>query len=88
MTALNRKSAVALFGATQAGTRRFIDRLFVQPFEIQTPTFTLASSSTLTAIAGAAPAVRSATLLALDVFRAQNPEQRLQAQLVAFHELA
>lgn len=89
VAALNKRSAVALFGATQAGTRRFVDRLLTQAFDVRPPAFVLASATALTAITGGpAATTRSAALLALDDYRTQNPEQGLNVQVSASHELA
>ena len=89
MTGVNKRSPVALGGATQSGTRRFIDRLITQAFDVRPPRFILSNNLSLTAITGLAAAVsRSSVLLSLDAYRLQNPEQRLQVQVSAFHELA
>ncbi|HEY7371752.1 MAG TPA: hypothetical protein VIF57_06205, partial [Polyangia bacterium] len=92
VTGVNKRSAVALFGATQSGTRRFIDRLVTQAFQVSQPTFVLSSTSALTALAavdgGITATTRSAALLALDALRTQSPALRLQVQVSASHELA
>jgi len=92
VTGVNKRSAVVLGGATQSGTRRFIDRLVTQAFQVNQPTFVLSSTSALTALAavdgGITATTRSAALLALDAFRTQNPALRLQVQVSASHELA
>jgi hypothetical protein len=92
VTGVNKRSAVVLGGATQSGTRRFIDRLVTQAFQVNQPTFVLSSTSALTALAavdgGITATTRSAALLALDALRSQNPALRLQVQVSASHELA
>ena len=88
VTSLNKRSAVALGGATQAGTRRFIDRLITQAFDIRQPTFILSSNLSLAAITGLTAVSRTSALLSLDTYRSQNLEQRLLTQVSAFHELA
>jgi hypothetical protein len=92
VTALNKRSAVAVGGAAQAGTRRFIDRLVTQAFQVNQLAFVLSSTSALTPLTllagGIAATTRSGALLALDAFRSQNPAQRLQVQVSAIHELA
>jgi len=92
VTGLNKRSAVARGGATQSGTRRFIDRLVTQAFQVNQLTFVLSSTSALTTLAesvgGIKATTRSAALLALDALRTQNPAQRLQVQVSAIHELA
>ncbi len=85
----NKRSAVALGGVTQLGTRRFIDRLITQPFSIRPPTFILSNNSTLAAlIGGQTPTSRTSALRSMDAYRLQNKEQRLLVQVSAFHELA
>ncbi len=87
--AANTRSAVAKNGLTLAGTRRFVDRGLVEAFTEKVPTFVITSNATLVKTAGApAAAVRSATLIALDAFRAQNVEQAASVQVAAFHEAA
>jgi hypothetical protein len=92
VTGLNKRSAVALGGAAQSGTRRFIDRLVTQAFQVNQLTFVLSSTSALTPLAesvgGITATTRSAALLALDAFRTQNPAQRREVQVSAIHELA
>ena len=85
---LNKRSAVALGGAAQAGTRRFIDRLITQAFDVRPPKFILSNNLSLAAITGLTAVSRTAALLSLDGYRAQKPEERLQVQVSAFHELA
>jgi len=80
---------VALGGVTQLGTRRFIDRLIIQAFDVRPPTFILSNNTSLTAIIGGqTPTSRTSALLSMDAYRLQNPEQRLQVQVSASHELA
>lgn len=89
VTAANARSAVTRGGVTLAGTRRFINFALAQAFTEKLPTFVISSNTTLTGATGApAAAVRSATLIALDGFRAQNLEQAASFQVSAFHELA
>ena len=89
VTAAGTRSAVAKGGLMQAGTRRFVDRGFTQVFNEQVPAFVIASNTTMTAVTAApAEAVRSATLIALDAFRAQHIEQAAGVQVAAIHELA
>ncbi len=89
VTAASQRSAVAKGGLMQAGTRRFVDRGFTQAFNEQVPAFVIASNTTMTAVTGApAQAARSATLIALDAFRAQHLELAATLQVAAFHELA
>jgi len=88
VTAANQRSAVAKGGLTQAGTRRFVDRALAQAFSEVVPTFVIGDSATLLKVAlTPAAAVRSATLIALDAFRAQNPELAAGVQVTAVHEL-
>jgi hypothetical protein len=88
VSAANTRSAVAKGGLTQAGTRRFINRLFTQPFTEQVPTFVIATSATLVK-ADQTPdaAVRSATLIALDTYRAQNIDNAAAVEVAASFEL-
>jgi len=89
VTGQNKRSAVALGGVTQLGTRRFIDRLIDQAFDIRPPRFILSNNNTLTAIVGGQmPTSRTSALLSMDTYRLQNPAQRLQVQVSAPHELA
>jgi hypothetical protein len=89
VTAASTRSAVARGGLTQAGTRRFVDRGFAQAFTENVPTFVIASNTTMQAATSApVQAVRSATLIALDTFRAQHIEQAAGVQVAAIHELA
>ena len=89
MTGQNKRSAVAVGGVTQLGTRRFIDRLITQAFDILPHTFILSNNNTLTPIlAGQTPATRTSALLSMDAYRLQNQEQRLLVQVSALHELA
>ena len=85
---LNKRSAVALGGASQSGTRRFVDRLITPAFDVRKPTFILSSNLSLAAISGLTAVSRTAALLSLDAYRLQKPEERLQVQVSAFHELA
>jgi hypothetical protein len=88
VSAANTRSAVAKGGLTQAGTRRFINRLFTQPFTEQVSTFVIATSATLIK-ADQTPdaAVRSATLIALDTYRAQNIDNAAAVEVAASFEL-
>jgi len=80
---------VAMGGVTQLGTRRFIDRLIDQAFDIRPPRFILSNNNTLAAIVGGqTPTSRTSALLSMDTYRLQNPAQRLQVQVSALHELA
>ena len=88
VTGQNKRSAVALGGVTQLGTRRFIDRLITQAFDIRPPTFILSNNLSLTAITGLTAVSRTSALLSMDAYRLQNSEQRLLVQVSAFHELA
>ncbi len=82
------RSAVAKGGLTQAGTRRFIDRAFTPPFTETVQTFVIASNTAMTQVTSGAGQVRSAVLIALDAFRAQNVELATSVQVAASHELA
>jgi hypothetical protein len=89
VTGQNKRSAVALGGVTQLGTRRFIDRLIPQPFRVLPPTFILSNNTSLAPIVGGQTAVsRTSALLSMDTYRLQNREQRLLVQVSASHELA
>jgi len=89
VAAANTRSAVAKTGLALAGTRRFIDRALAQAFTEQVPTFVITSNATLVKTAGApVAAVRSATLIALDAFRAQNVDLASSLQVAAIHEAA
>jgi hypothetical protein len=89
VTGTNQRSAVAKLGLTLAGTRRFINRTLTQAFIEKVLTYVIASNSTLKAVSGAPVASeRSAALIALDTFRAQNVEQAAGVQVAATHELA
>jgi hypothetical protein len=89
VTGTNQRSAVAKLGLTLAGTRRFINRTLTQAFIEKVLTYVIASNSTLKAVSAApAASVRSAALIALDTFRAQNVEQASGVQVAATHELA
>jgi len=89
VTGQNKRSAVAMGGVTQLGTRRFIDRLIDQAFDIRPPRFILSNNNTLAAIVdGQTPTSRTSALLSMDTYRLQNPAQRLQVQVSALHELA
>jgi hypothetical protein len=88
VTGQNKRSAVALGGVTQLGTRRFIDRLITQVFDIRPPTFILSNNLSLTAITGLTAASRTSALLSMDAYRLQNQEQKQLVQVSAFHELA
>jgi uncharacterized protein DUF6603 len=88
VTAANQRSAVAKGGLTQAGTRRFVNRALVQAFSEVVPMFVIGDNTTLLQVAQTpVAAVRSATLIALDAFRAQNPELAAGLQVTALHEL-
>ena len=89
VTAFNKRSAVARGGLTLAGTRRFVDRAFTQSFTEKLATFVIGSSATLDlpAVSPPAPSVRSATLIALDVFRAQHLELASGVQVTALHDM-
>jgi hypothetical protein len=92
VAAANKRSAVAKGGLTLAGTRRFVNRAFTQSFSEQLPTFVIGDSTTLAVPTNArvpapAAAVRSATLIALDVFRGQNVELALGVQVTALHDM-
>jgi hypothetical protein len=89
VAAANTRSAVAKRGLALAGTRRFVNRAFTQAFTENVPTFVITSKTTLKTAAGVpAAAVRSAALIAIDTFRAQNIEQALGVQVAALHEAA
>ncbi len=89
VAAANQRSAVAKGGLTQAGTRRFVNRAFVQAFSEVVPSFVIGDNTTLLQVDKTpAAAVRSATLIALDAFRAQNLEQAAGLQVTALHELS
>lgn len=89
VTGTNQRSAVAKRGLPLVGTRRFINRTLTPAFTEKVLTYVIASTSTLKAVSGApAASVRSAALIALDTFRAQNVEQAAGVQVAATHELA
>jgi hypothetical protein len=89
VAAANQRSAVAKGGLTQAGTRRFVNRALAQAFSEVVPTFVIGDNTTLLQVDKTpAAAVRSATLIALDAFRAQNLEQAAGLQVTALHELS
>ncbi len=89
VTAANTRSAVTRGGVTLAGARRFINLAFTQAFTEKLPAFVISTNTTLAVATGApAAAARSATLIALDGFRAQHIEQAASFQVSAFHELA
>jgi hypothetical protein len=92
VTAFNKQSAIAKGGLAQAGTRRFVNRAFTQSFSQTLPTFVITDSTTLavpttTTVPAPPAAVRSATLIALDAFRAQNVELALGVQVTALHDM-
>ena len=94
VSAFNKQSATAKGGLAQAGTRRFVNRAFAQSFSQVLPTFVITDTTTL-AVPTTAPAtppapaaaVRSATLIALDAFRAQHVELALGVQVTALHDM-
>jgi len=89
VTGQNKRSAMEMGGVTQLGTRRFIDRLITQAFDVRPPRFILSNNNTLAAIVGGqTPTSRTSALLSMDTYRLQNPAQRLQVQVSALHELA
>ena len=55
---------------------------------VRSPKFILSNNLSLAAITGLTAVSRTAALLSLDAYRAQKPEERLQVQVSAFHELA
>ncbi|HEY6477232.1 MAG TPA: DUF6603 domain-containing protein, partial [Polyangia bacterium] len=87
VAAANQRSAVAKSGLTQAGTRRFVNRAFVQAFSEVVPTFVIGDNTTLFQVANSPVAtVRSATLIALDALRTQRLEEAAGFQVTAVHE--
>ncbi len=89
VAAFNKRSAVAKGGLTLAGTRRFVNRAFTPSFTERLPTFVIGDSTTLAVptVAPPAPAVRSATLIALDVYRAQHVELAPNVQVTALYDM-
>ncbi len=89
VAAFNKRSAVAKGGLTLAGTRRFVNRAFTPSFTERLPTFVIGDSTTLAVptVAPPAPAARSATLIALDVYRAQHVELAPNVQVTALYDM-
>jgi hypothetical protein len=94
VAAFNNRSAVAKGGLALAGTRRFVNRAFAQSFSQVLPTFVITDTTTLAVpttapatVPAPAAAVRSATLIALDGFRAQHVELALGVQVTALHDM-
>jgi hypothetical protein len=82
------RSAVALFGTLQLGTRRYIDPRFIQPFRLPQLTFQFAQVSNLFGSSTApAATTRTEALLLYAAFLRAQPEQRGRFQVVASHEL-
>jgi hypothetical protein len=89
LIAMNRKNAVALSGAVQAGTLKYLDPQQTQPFTLFDVAYVLVNSANLTSLQpNPTPLSRTDALFALDAHLADHPASRGEIQVVALHELA
>jgi hypothetical protein len=58
---LHKRRSLALGGSAKVGTRRFIDRLITEAFDVRPPTFILSNNLSLVAITGVVASGRAAS---------------------------